>query len=95
MPERIAMDCPFCKQKVIQVMYEPSHLEFVYSHAAGKSVKKAFNKPEKYEILSDKCPNCGKSKKDIENSLKYGKEPSNEEVIRRLREAGLNINKLR
>jgi len=44
---------------------------------------------EKYELLSEKCANCGKSKKEIEKVLKEGKQPSNEEIVRRMKEAGL------
>jgi len=41
--------------------------------------------------------NCGKKAKEIEKFLNRGpdhKEPSNEEVVRRLREAGLDPTKL-
>lgn len=95
MPEKIKIECPFCKENTISTLHNPAHLEYVYSHAAGKSVKKAFTKSEKYELLVDKCPNCGKSKKDIEKALKHGKEQTNSEVLRRLKEAGLDPSKLR
>ena len=38
-----------------------------------------------------KCPNCGKSKKEIEDALKHGVPPSHEEIIRRAKEAGLPL----
>ena len=63
----------------------------VTKYARAASNKKAMNyyKDEKYEILSSKCPNCGKSKKEIEKALKQGKQPSREEVLKRMKEAGL------
>ena len=61
---------------------------------SGRSTKYV-KSPERYEVLVEKCPNCGKSKKEIEEALKTGKEPSNEEVVRRLREAGLDPTKLK
>ena len=51
--------------------------------------------PAKDEVLTQNCSNCGKTKKDIEKALKHGKELSKEEIIKRLREAGLDPTKLR
>jgi hypothetical protein len=42
-------------------------------------------------ILLDKCPSCGKTKKEIEKALKEGKQLSNEEIIKRMKEAGLPL----
>jgi len=47
------------------------------------------NFQEEYEVLVDKCPNCGKSKKEIEKALRKEKEMSNDQVKRRLIGAGL------
>ncbi len=46
-------------------------------------------------VLVAKCPNCGKTKEEIEKRLKEGKVPSREEVIRRMREIGLDPTKLK
>ena len=95
MPEQKTIKCPFCEKGDITTLYTPRMMVTSYGRA-GHS-KKAMNyfKDEKYEILSEKCPNCGKSKKEIEKALKEGKEPSREEVLKRLREAGLDPNKLK
>ena len=66
-----------------------------YARAASNKKAMTYFKDENYKIISDKCPNCGKSKKEIEHALKYGKEPSREEVIKRLREAELDPSKLK
>lgn len=84
------ISCPFCKAK-IPVLFKPSMLRFHVSRVAAKTTRVPHRTQEKYEILVDKCPNCGKSKKDIENALKHGKELSNEEIIRRIKEAGLPL----
>ena len=89
------VECPFCKAK-ISVLYKPSMIRFTSSSSASAGTKrKAFRTQEKYEIIPDKCPNCGKSKKEIEKALKEGKQPSNEEIIRRMKEAGLDPAKLK
>ena len=95
MPEIIEEECPFCKQKTIKVLYKEETFSAKRTRIrAGRSTKYV-KSPEKYEILVEKCSNCGKSKKEIEEALKHGKEPSHKEVIRRLREAGLDPAKLR
>jgi DNA-directed RNA polymerase subunit RPC12/RpoP/rubredoxin len=85
------IECPFCKAK-IKVLYKPSMMRFTNSSSASAGTKrKAFRTPEKYEILADKCPNCGKSKKEIERALREGRQLSNEEIIKRMKEAGLPL----
>lgn len=95
MPEVLTEECPFCKQKTIKVM----HIEETFKARrtrirAGRNTQ-YIKSPERYEVLVEKCSNCGKTKKDVEEALKHGKEPSHDEVIRRLREAGLDPTKLR
>jgi endogenous inhibitor of DNA gyrase (YacG/DUF329 family) len=95
MPEVLNDECPFCKQKTIKVM----HIEETFKARrtrirAGRNTQ-YIKSPERYEVLIEKCPNCGKSKKEIENALKYGKELPREEVIKRLKEAGLDPTKLK
>ena len=88
------IECPFCKAK-LKVLYKPSMLQFHVSRVAAKTARTPYKTQEKYEILVDKCPNCGKSKKEIEHALTHGKELSREEVLKRLREAGLDPSKLK
>lgn len=89
--EQKTIKCPFCEKGDIFTIHTPRMMITTYGRAASN--KKAMNyfKDEKYSVISDKCPNCGKSKKEIEEALKHGKEPSNEEIIRRMKEAGLPL----
>lgn len=91
MPEKRTIKCPFCEKGDINTIYTPKMLFTKYGRAASN--KKAINyfKDEKCKIISEKCPNCGKSKKEIEKRLKEGKQPTHEEVIRRAKEAGLPL----
>jgi predicted RNA-binding Zn-ribbon protein involved in translation (DUF1610 family) len=91
MSETKKIKCPLCELGEIVTLYTPKLMVTRYGRAASN--KKAINyfKDEKYEIVSEKCPNCGNSKKEIENALKHGKEPTNEEIIRRMKEAGLPL----
>lgn len=88
------IECPFCKAK-IKVLFKPSMLQFKVSRIAAGTKRTPYKTEEKYEILVEKCPRCGKSKKEIEKTLKHGKELNNDEVLKRLREAGLDPSKLK
>ena len=88
------IECPFCKGR-IKALYKPSMLQFKVSRISAKTARVPYRTMEKYEILVDKCPNCGKTKKEIERVLKEGKELSNSEVLKRLKEAGLDPARLK
>ena len=95
MSEILTEECPFCKQKTIKVFHsEETFSAKVTRINAGRNTK-IVKHPEKYEILVNKCSNCGKTKKEIEKALKEGKELPIEEVLRRLKEAWLDPSKLK
>ncbi len=86
------IECPFCNKGKIKVLYKPSMIRFTASSSASVGTKrKAFRTQEKYEVLVNKCPNCGKTKKEIEKRLKEGKPIPHKELIRRIKEAGLPL----
>jgi rubredoxin len=90
------IECPFCKVGKLKVLYKPSMINFTNSRSASAGTKrKAYRTPEKQEILSEKCPNCGRSKKEIEKAISEGPRLSHDEVLKRLREAGLDPTKLK
>ena len=61
------------------------------SSASAGTKRKAYRTPESYEILSDECPNCGKSKKEIDKALKGEPKFSHEEIIKKANDAGLPL----
>lgn len=95
MSEKMTVECPFCKKLTIEIMHSPE----VYSTQTirvGSNRKTIPNlTPAKDQVLTLKCSNCGKSKKEIEDALKHGVPLSNEELIKRLKEAGLDPSKLK
>ena len=92
MEERI-INCPFC-EKPIRAFYKPSILREMKKSSWGGS-KSSFKRDEERLILPEKCPNCGKSGKEIEKILKEGKQLSHDEIIKRMKEAGLDPSKLK
>jgi 2-iminoacetate synthase ThiH len=95
MPEQKIIKCPFCEQGDITTVHIPGMMVSKRAYASSNTKTISYFTGEKYEIVSEKCPNCGKSKKEIEKALKQGKELPNEEVLRRLKEAGLDPSKLK
>jgi hypothetical protein len=93
--EETTIECPFCSEKTVRAVCFPPTTKIRRSRSASAGTKIHIYKiSEKYLVVSD-CSNCGKTKKEIERALKEGKQPSNEEIIKRIREAGLDPTKLK
>jgi len=93
MVEIIVIACPFCGNS-IKALHRPALIREKKKSSWGGSKKSFIRDEEIMEVMED-CSKCGKSKKEIEKALERGKEPSNEEVIKRLKEAGLDPTKLK
>ena len=89
--ETTFVPCPFCS-KDVKVNYSPSvrYSKTEITATLGRRIK-WFNTKEKYEVLED-CPNCKKSKKEIQKALEQGisKPKSKEELKKQLEELGLS-----
>ncbi len=89
----VILKCPHCDTGKIDVRYTPP-LKRSRRESYGRSHSKdvIIWDSEKYEVLED-CPECGKKASEIERVLNKGEEkrkpPSNKEILRRLKEAGL------
>lgn len=90
---KVDVECPFCG-KPVKALHRPS-LVREKKKASWGGCKKSFVRDEEVMEIMEDCPSCGKSKKEIEKALKHGKEPSNAEVLKRLREAGLDPTNLK
>jgi len=72
--QKIKEMCPFCEQEVLEVMWWPSHTAIHTSRSAIAKGTTRSKKAEGHVLLSEKCSNCGKSKKEIEKFWKEGVE---------------------
>ena len=63
--------CPFCDKGKIEVMVRPASYSIRRSYGAGKGSIPQLTKEES-TIVSEKCPNCGKIKKEIIRAYKEG-----------------------
>lgn len=92
---RLTIECPFCHKKTIKAYYWPPSREVKTSRSAGAGSKtKWYKVPERWHIASG-CSNCNKTQKEVEKAFKKeqkeGKVLSQEEIIRRAKEAGLPL----
>lgn len=84
-------ECPFCKEGKINVIRKPSIIKLTSSRSAAGTKRKAYRTPEGFEVTSEKCPVCGKSRQELKHALESGVPPSKEEMIKRAKEAGLPL----
>ncbi len=82
------MQCPFCKQNVVQCFHRPSYARAKTSRISGGSKVLYERVPEVYEVCGN-CPNCGKTKQEIQNYFDGKKEINHEERIARMKNAGI------
>lgn len=88
--QRETVKCPFCGKGDIELIRTLDWYSEHRAHAAGRSAMIPHYHPEKIEIRN-KCPNCGKSKKNLKEAIERGtsKEMSHEERLKRIKAAGL------
>ena len=91
MPEQKVIKCPFCEIGEITILYTPTVMVTKYARASSNRKAITYPKPEKYQVVTEKCPNCGKPKKGIKKALEEGIPITHEEVIRRAKASGLPL----
>jgi len=96
MPEKLVLDCPFCKKNVIEATFIPSFFQAATSRSSASGSKTTYYKTkEKYEVQSG-CSNCGKSVKEIQKALNEGKKDPEKEkkILERLKAQGLDFSNI-
>lgn len=86
------IECPFCNKGIIEIHHIlPIKNENLSSTVGGRIFKSSHQSPEREDVQND-CPSCGAKKEAIEKKLKEGslsKPPSRQEILKRLKDAGL------
>lgn len=95
MPESKIIKCPLCKEGDIIISFRERRFttKIVRAGSNRKTIPQEI--PERIDVIIEKCPICGKGKKEIERALKHGKEPSREDVIARLKALGIDPSKVK
>lgn len=86
------IECPLCNKGIIEIHHIlPIRNNNMTTTVAGRRAKTTHESPEREDVLND-CPSCGATRESIEKKLKEGKlskPPSREQILKRLRDAGL------
>jgi len=69
---KMKQECPICHEQVLEVLWWPSHTAARTSRSAVAKSTTWSRKPEGHELLSEKCPNCGKMASEIEQIWREG-----------------------
>lgn len=90
--EKETIKCPFCGKGDIEITKTSEYYTTSYARAFGKVKGIPVVHPERIEI-HNKCPNCGKSKKDLKEVIERGKTKvlSHKERIAMLKKRGLPL----
>ena|SRR2546426_4990518 len=78
--------CPFCRQEVLDVLWWPSHRSINTKRSAVAKSTTSRSESEGHELLSDKCPNCGKTAAEIQKAWKQGTQERKVDYKKRLEE---------
>lgn len=83
--------CPLCDEGIIEVTFIPSVEKNNLTSTVGGNRSKTVYFSKSYYIAHNECSHCGASKEKIEKALKSDEEPkpSHENVLERMRKAGL------
>ena len=84
------MTCPFCGKGKVNVYHKEGFIQAKTSRISAGGKQTFYKKPDEYHVQND-CPECGKSKKEIERAFETGitRKKSHQEKLNRLKEAGL------
>jgi sarcosine oxidase delta subunit len=84
------IECPFCSKGKIIMYHKEGYLQAKTSRISAGAKVTMRRVGDKY-IVKTNCPNCGKTKEEIERAFDTGetKQVSHEERLKRLRESGL------
>jgi transcription elongation factor Elf1 len=80
------VECPFCQKETLEVLTWPAHTEFRSSRSAVAKSTTAVKKSEGFELLSQRCSNCGQNANAIKKVWKEGIPVNSDKRRRRLEE---------
>jgi endogenous inhibitor of DNA gyrase (YacG/DUF329 family) len=69
--QKLIYPCPFCDKETLEVIYRPSYKAAKENRSASARARTAWTRvPEGITLISEKCPSCGKTAREIERSWK-------------------------
>jgi Zn finger protein HypA/HybF involved in hydrogenase expression len=93
--QELSMECPFCEKVKIKVRHIPSVKSRSKSTTRTMGSRTNFHvSKEVYDVMED-CPNCHKTKEEIQKRLIEGKPMDRNAILKRMRDMGLDPAKVR
>lgn len=86
--DKAEIECPFCKKATVKMFHKEGYRQASTSRISGKSATTFTTVPDTYEVLED-CPNCGKTRKQIQKKLDGEEEIDHKKVLERMKKQGL------
>ena len=80
---KIMYPCPFCEENTLEVLTWPGHTEIKTSRSAvarGRTIRRM---SEGFELVSERCSNCGKPARQIKEAWKHETDEVSEEKRRK------------
>ena len=68
---KILYPCPFCEENTLEVLTWPGHTEIKSSRSAVAKSKTIRKMLEGFELMSERCSNCGKTASEIKQAWKH------------------------
>lgn len=87
--KEISLECPFCHKGQIKIRHEEGMVSYRMTRSAAAGSKPVkFRTSDRYYVLED-CPNCGKTKKEIQEKLEGREEIDHKKLLERLKKQGM------
>jgi len=83
---KILYPCPFCEKETLEVLTWPGHTEIKSSRSAVAKSRTLKKMPEGFELISDRCSNCGKNANEIRKAWDEGTTTDAEKRKKKLEE---------
>ncbi len=82
------IECPFCGKAKVRMFHKEGYLQPRVSRISAGAKTTYHRVPDTYEVLEN-CPNCGKTKKEIQKKLEGEEELDHKKVLERMKKQGL------
>src|SRR5437867_3735583 len=83
---KIKFPCPFCERETLEVLTWPAHSEERTSRSAVAKSRTIRKVPEGFELVSERCVNCGKDAREIKEAWNGSRKPDEAKRRKRLEE---------
>jgi hypothetical protein len=81
--QKMLHPCPYCQKDTLEVLTWPAHTAVKSSRSAVAKSTTYQRRPEGFELLSERCSNCGNAASEIKKAWKEGTAKNDNEKRRK------------